>query len=99
VSPTYQPLSTFLRDYDKLTPGQRKRFLDAVADMVADIRARRSFRSGLRVKRVQGGTVDLWELTWAPDGRATWQYGPEAIPGQPHIIWRRIGTHEIFRAP
>jgi hypothetical protein len=41
VSPTYQPLSIFLRDYDKFMAGQRKRILDAVADMVADIRARR----------------------------------------------------------
>lgn len=98
MSPTYQRLSTFLRDYDRLTLGQRKRFREAVADMVADIRARRPFRPGLRVKRVQG-TDALWEMTWAPDGRATWQYGPEEIPGHPHIIWRRIGTHDIFRTP
>jgi len=35
----------------------------------------------------------------APDGRATWQFGEEVVDGQPHIIWRRIGTHDIFTRP
>ncbi|WP_267887199.1 hypothetical protein [Thermobifida halotolerans] len=35
-------------------------------------------------------------MTWAPDGRATWQYGEERVPGKPHVIWRRVGTHAIF---
>lgn len=34
-----------------------------------------------------------------PDGRATFMYGPEQIPGEPHIIWRRIGGHDIFDHP
>jgi hypothetical protein len=34
-----------------------------------------------------------WEMTWAPDGRATLEYGTERRPGEPHVIWRRIGTH------
>jgi hypothetical protein len=38
-------------------------------------------------------------MTRAPDGRATFQYGPEIAPGEPHVIWRRIGTHAIFREP
>lgn len=98
MSPTYETRPTFGRDYARLTPEQRKRFLAAVADMVEDMRARRPFRPGLRVKRVQG-TADVWEMTWAPDGRATWQYGPERRPGEPHIVWRRIGTHDVFRTP
>jgi hypothetical protein len=65
---------------------------------VVDLRFRQGFRRGLRVKRVQG-TADVWEMTWAPDGRATWQYRPEQLPGEPHVIWRRIGTHSIFRQP
>ncbi|MER6108587.1 hypothetical protein ACWG5P_11115 [Streptomyces prasinus] len=36
------------------------------------------------------------EMTWAPDGRATWQYGDELREGEPHVIWRRVGGHEIF---
>lgn len=38
-------------------------------------------------------------MTWAADGRATFEYGEPMLPGQPHIIWRRIGTHEVFRNP
>jgi hypothetical protein len=38
-------------------------------------------------------------MTFAPNGRATWQYGLEIRPDEPHVIWRRIGTHEIFRNP
>lgn len=56
------------------------------------------FRPGPRIRRVQG-TADIWEITWAPGGRATWQFGEEVKAGEPHIIWRRIGTHEIFMEP
>jgi hypothetical protein len=38
-------------------------------------------------------------MTWAPDGRATFQYGEEVDRGRAHVIWRRIGTHAIFRRP
>jgi hypothetical protein len=38
-------------------------------------------------------------MSWAPDGRATFEYGDEVHPGQPHIVWRRVGTHSIFRRP
>jgi hypothetical protein len=38
-------------------------------------------------------------MTWADDGRATFEYGSEIIEGEPHIVWRRIGGHEIFNSP
>jgi hypothetical protein len=57
-----------------------------------------SFAPQLRVKRVQGHP-GVWEITWAADGRATFSYGSEVIPGHPHVIWRRIGTHDIFQRP
>lgn len=56
------------------------------------------FRKGLRVKSIQGA-VGLFEMTWAPDGRATFQYGPETVTGDPHVIWRRVGTHDVFGRP
>ncbi|MFJ4887998.1 hypothetical protein [Streptomyces sp. NPDC088731] len=31
-------------------------------------------------------------------GRATWSYGTERIRGA-HIVWRRIGGHDIFTSP
>ena len=54
--------------------------------------------SGLRVKRVQE-TDEILELTWAKDGRATFQYGDESKAGEAHIIWRRVGTHDIVKEP
>jgi hypothetical protein len=56
------------------------------------------FPPALRVHRVQGHD-GVWELTWAPDGRATFSYGPEVRPGEPHVMWRRIGDHSILSDP
>ncbi|MEU7088872.1 hypothetical protein [Streptomyces achromogenes] len=34
-----------------------------------------------------------------PAERATWEYGPEHRPGDQHIVWRRIGGHDILNQP
>jgi len=96
--PTVERLPRFNADWERLSDQQRARFRVAVAAFVAHLAAGESFRPGLRVKRVQA-TDDIWELSWAPDGRATWQYGAEIRPDEPHVVWRRIGTHAIFRSP
>jgi len=98
--PTREVLASFWRDWERLTPQQQRAFRQAVAQFIADITAggQRSFHPRLRVKRVQGHP-GVWEMTWAPDGRATFEYGDEVRPGEPHIIWRRIGTHSVFRRP
>jgi hypothetical protein len=70
--PTYDVLDRFIDDYRRLNAEQREAFLRARDALVDDLRSGRGFRPGLRIKRVQG-TTDVWELTWAPDGRATWQ--------------------------
>jgi hypothetical protein len=80
-----------------LTPDQRRRFRLAVARFIEDLR-RGSFRAGLRVKDFRGRT-GWFEMTWAPDGRALFSYGEELMPGEPHVIWERIGGHEIFGNP
>jgi hypothetical protein len=41
------------------------------------------------------GQLNVFEMTWDNDGRATFSYGAGRVPGQPHVIWRRIGTHDI----
>ena len=69
-----------------------------MAHFVDDLEAGQPFRPGLRVKAVQG-TGSIMEMTFAPDGRATWQFGAEVTYGQAHVIWRRIGTQDIFRSP
>jgi hypothetical protein len=96
--PTFEWQALFGRDWEALTTDQRKAFRDAVAAFVADLAEGNTFRKGLRVKKMQGRD-DVWELTWAPDGRATFHFGPEVRRGEPHIVWRRIGTHKIFTRP
>ena len=95
--PTWDQLQTFRQDLNSLTPAQRKAFRKAVAKFVADLRAA-EFRKSLRIKKMSGHD-DIWEMTWAPDGRATFQYGDEVQPGEQHIVWRRIGTHDVFDRP
>jgi hypothetical protein len=81
-----------------LTPEQRLRFQAVVVnEFVVDLKTR-NFRAALRVKRVVS-TSNVWEMTWAPDGRATFEYGEQQRPGEPHVIWRRVGAHQIFRRP
>jgi hypothetical protein len=95
--PTYQPRPRFLRDFKRLTREQVAAWERALDLFVESLR-RGSFDPALRVKRVQG-YPGVWEMTWASDGRATFEYGEEVRPGEPHVIWRRIGTHSIFGQP
>ncbi len=96
--PTFEAVDRFRRDYEQLDPQQREAFKHARDQFVEDLGSGGGFRPGLRVKRVQGAG-DVWEMSWAPNGRATWQYGSEQREGHPHVIWRRIGTHDVFRRP
>ncbi|MFG6299478.1 hypothetical protein [Streptomyces rochei] len=97
--PTYEALPRFAADLHRLTPEQRRRFRQAVAAFVDDLRTGRGrFRAGLRVKGVRSAP-GVFELTWDGNGRATWQYGPAIHPGEQHVIWRRIGTHDILTGP
>lgn len=96
--PTFETTSRFDKDWADLDSDDRARFRTTVKEsFVPDLVARR-FRAGLRVRGVQR-TDGIMEMTWAPDGRATWQYGDELSEGDAHVIWRRIGTHDIFRTP
>jgi hypothetical protein len=95
--PTYDAYEPFRRDFQRLTREQREAFMSAVEKLVEDLR-RGVFRKGLRIKRVQTHE-GVWEMTWAPDGRATFEYGQSVRPGDHHVIWRRIGSHEIFDNP
>ncbi len=96
--PTREILDQFWRDWARLTPDERRSFLTAVRQFVDDLKRAQGFRAGLRVKGVRGHP-GVYEMTWAPDGRATFSYGTSPHPGDVHIIWRRIGGHVIFKSP
>jgi hypothetical protein len=88
--PTYAWLARFRADFERLTPTQQAAFLIAVEQFVEDLRRDRTFRKGLRVKGIQGAT-GIFEMTWAPNGRATFGFGDSGIDGEPRVIWRRVG--------
>lgn len=96
--PTYAWLARFAADFDSLSPEQQAAFLEAVAQFVEDLRGGKRFRKGLRVKGVKGA-AGIFEMTWADDGRATFEYGEQVREGQPHIVWRRVGTDGVFDQP
>jgi hypothetical protein len=99
MSPTYERSARFERDMRKLGGEQRRAFLVARDELVQGLRERPpTFAAGLRVKRVQGAHA-VWEMTWAADGRATFRYGEEIVPGEAHIVWLRIGKHAILDDP
>ncbi len=45
--PTHEELAQFLREFAKLTEAEQDRFIDAMKQMVSDLRAGRPFRAGL----------------------------------------------------
>jgi hypothetical protein len=96
--PTFAWLARFGADFDALTADQQAAFLAAVTQFVEDRRRGTKFRKGLRVKGVQGAS-GVFEMTWAPDGRATFEFGEAVVTGQPHVIWRCVGTHAVLRRP
>jgi hypothetical protein len=77
---------------------QRRAFLAAVAKLVEAFSEDRDPPRSLRIKRVQG-TRDIWELSFSGDGRATFRYGRERRGGEMHVIWLRVGGHEILSRP
>jgi hypothetical protein len=94
--PTYRPVARFLADYHRLSAEQQAAFWQAVRLFVAGLDAGQ-FHPRLGVKRFRG-IPGAFELRWGPDGRALWMYG-EPIPGrpEPHIIWLRVGSHDIYK--
>ena len=100
MMPTFETLTSFELDWKKLTAQQHATFRKVVTEaFVPDLAAHdRPFRPGLRIKGVTAHP-GVFEMTWDSDGRATFSYGEERIPGQAHIIWRRIGSHAIFTPP
>jgi hypothetical protein len=96
--PTFQKLPRFEKDFDQLSPDDRERFRQAAVRFIEDLERGGAFRPGLRVRGIQGAP-GVFEMTWAPDGRATFHYGEPVREGQAHVVWRRVGTHDVFGNP
>lgn len=96
--PTFSTTPRFILDNKKLTRQRQRIFEKIVLEQFVPDMESGSFRPSLRVKGVEGAP-GVFEMTWDGDGRATWEYGEEIRSRTPHIIWRRLGSHDIFRQP
>ena len=97
MAPTYERTGRFDRDWDALSPSDRGRFREMVTKFVADLESGR-FRPGIGVKPIEGPS-NVYEVAFAPEGRATWEYGEPVLGDQTHVIWRRVGTQSLLGRP
>jgi hypothetical protein len=94
--PSFELTEEFKANWQKLSPEERARFKEVLQRFIHDA-ARGRFRSGLRVKGIRTAP-GVFEMTWAPDGRATFQISATQGKGL-HIVWRRIGGHGVLERP
>lgn len=93
--PTHKETEAFSRDFDRLSLAQQRRFRIAVRKFVEDLKAKCPPRAGLGIEKYESAQ-GVFEFHWAPDGRALFRYGISPHPGDVHIIWLSIGTHDIY---
>lgn len=87
--PTFERGPRLDREFRRLSRELQRAFLQALPLFITALRASPpDVPPQLRVKRVEG-SAGVWELSFAADGRATFEYGAERIPGHPHVVWRR----------
>lgn len=96
--PTYEVAAHFLEDLERLSAEQRRLFKRVIQKFVEDIKAQRPPRRSLGVKGLQGYD-GVYEFRFAGDGRALFMYGTSPHAGDIHIIWPRVGTHDIYSNP
>lgn len=103
----YQRTDAFKADYRRLSDQEQEIFKGAARrfNAAADrwVSVREPWPAGLRVTSVHGAP-GVFEMTWSfsgPDGRATWEWTEisTADGDLPCVRWRRVGRHDVFRAP
>ena len=96
--PTFERAARFDREFRRL-PWSSSGVPEMLPIFIEALRcAPPTFPRALRVKRVQGMS-GVWEVTFSADGRATFAYGDDVQPGEPHVVWRRVGTHDVLSDP
>jgi hypothetical protein len=93
--PTYEETNRFNSEYNRLSADKQALFNQARKEWVAALKAHRAPPARLGIRRflsIEG----MYEFHFAPNGRALFRYGPEKQSGEPHIIWERIGGHDIY---
>ncbi|MFD7157271.1 hypothetical protein ACFV9C_21920 [Kribbella sp. NPDC059898] len=100
----YRTASTFDRDLARLPGDHRQMFLKILGEHFLPAIAAGSFTGAppwpkrLRVHQLAGG---IYSITWSftgPDGRATFHLD-RTDDGETILVWRRIGTHDVYDRP
>jgi hypothetical protein len=95
--PTFESLARFDREFRRMPRELQAAFLAMLPTFIAALRTTPpTFLPALRVKRVQG-RQEAWEITFAPGRSRDLRIRRSDHPGTPHIIWRRVGTHDVLR--
>ncbi len=97
----FHTTKAFDRDYKRLDEKHKKKFRKLIADFNAAAEKAAAgddnpWPNGMRVKPLRSAR-GVWELTWSkndPDGRATWEWAD--IGGEPGVLWRRVGDHDVL---
>jgi hypothetical protein len=97
-------LDSFKGDYRRLSDAERAIFKAALRAFVAACdryvaSPASPWPASLRVRPI-ARAPGVFEMTWSfsgPDGRATFEW--VEIDGALAVRWRRIGHHQILRAP
>ena len=98
--PTHEETDDFWHEFDRLSPQEQRQFLATVGDFVQLLKAgvlpaQMPARFGLR--RFQSRSGEIWEFRWGNDRRALFRYGTSPHPGDVHMIWLSVGTHNIYK--
>ena len=105
----FKTTPSFASDHSSLTTAEKRLFRASVkkfnraCDRFVESGMSSGWPASLRVKKVEGAP-GVWEMTWSfsgPDGRATWQWDTvEDENGKhPAVLWRRVGSHSIYKDP
>jgi hypothetical protein len=98
-APTFERLAQFKRDYAKLPPPERQRFQAAVKKFVAPLGTTPPEDIGEPLVRELADHPGYFELRFGEATRAIYTFGQAVRPGQPHVIWCRIGSDDALDKP
>ena len=98
-APTFDRLAQFKRDYARLTSAQRELFCAAVKKFVAPLSTTPPGDVGEPLVRELKEHPGFFEMRFARDARAIYTFGTAVRPGQPHVVWCRIGNNDALDRP
>ncbi|HJS93916.1 MAG TPA: hypothetical protein VJ741_06610 [Solirubrobacteraceae bacterium] len=95
-APTFERLAQFKRDYAKLTQSERQLFRAAAKRFVSPLSTTPPSDPGAVQLRELGDHPGFYELRFGDDTRAIYTFGQAVRPGQPHVIWCRVGNTDTL---